>query len=218
MGQISRFDLDEMCQMYNISTYVETGTGIGESLSFALLCKRLKLFHSIEIDHKLYRSNDLLAKLAKCRSSDQQVYLHKGESTERLEAIIKSMPEGPAIFFLDAHFPGSDFFGIGYDESIANAGVSALPLLLELAVLKLRRKGLEKDVIVIDDLMLFENGTYEMNYINDEMCQRMRSILTRAGLWIGGDFSAVVNSLIGGRTRILRYYEDQGYLVIYPHL
>ena len=54
MGHVQAFDLKQLITEFNLKAYIETGTGIGDSLSHALKFFEFEELHSIEIDKNLY--------------------------------------------------------------------------------------------------------------------------------------------------------------------
>jgi len=52
MGSITQFDLNIYIDNYNCKTYVETGTGMAECLSYAIKYPFIKLY-SVELDEDL---------------------------------------------------------------------------------------------------------------------------------------------------------------------
>ena len=108
------------------------------------------------------------------------------------------------LFFFDAHFPGEG------DKQAFKGYLAAEPAELKLPLeeeLKLIRelRGDCADVIVIDDLRIYENGPFESGNMPDwaeTLDPEEKSI----------DF---VLDLFPGR-RLIRDYRDEGYLLILP--
>ena len=66
----------------------------------------------------------------------------------------------PILFFLDAHFPGADFGLAGYEDE-TNEDIR-IPLQKEMeTIVSLRGADIKKDVFIIDDLRIYEDGPYE---------------------------------------------------------
>lgn len=152
MGSLRFFNLKDLQLRYDAKTFVETGTGYGHGVEYAQTVDFQDIY-SIEIFEKIV--NDLTPKFA----NDGRVKLVHAPSLEGLNKVVREI-KGNAIFFLDSHFPGADVGGAGFgdekDEDLR------LPLLKEMEFVKNNRldKGF-KDIVLIDDLMIFdEENTY----------------------------------------------------------
>ena len=88
-----------------------------------------------------------------------------GKSTDILEEYVPQIPqESPVLFFLDAHFPGADFHKCTYEESIREHMKDAFPLEEEVQIIS-KNRDVSKDVFIIDDFILYEEGDYDcINY------------------------------------------------------
>jgi hypothetical protein len=137
----------------------ETGTGKGECLSHALQYP-FKNYYTVDIDEELveqvYKNVDNYAK---------DINLLVGKSTDILEEYVPQIPqESPVLFFLDAHFPGADFHKCTYEESIREHMKDAFPLEEEVQIIS-KNRDVSKDVFIIDDFILYEEGDYDcINY------------------------------------------------------
>lgn len=149
MGAIYQHDVKNYKEKYNLENYIETGTGEGTCLSHVLNFD-FKKFFSIEIYPKVFEN--VLPKFKNVKNCE----LVLGNSFEELPKILKKI-EGNTLFFLDAHFPGADFHYETY-TSVTDYD-TRLPLEKELNVLK-ENKDLSKDVIIIDDLRVYEDNQY----------------------------------------------------------
>lgn len=148
MGQITAFNIPLILEKFNCKTYVETGTGIGDSLRFVLNFPFEKIY-TIDIDEELINS-------AKNNFKDERVTFVNSLSTKALEQLLPELDSVDSVlFFLDAHLPGADFHKITYTESMEIYKQDSFPLEEELRMIKAARKD-KKDVIVIDDLQLYE--------------------------------------------------------------
>ncbi|MGA3066986.1 MAG: hypothetical protein ABSF29_09085 [Tepidisphaeraceae bacterium] len=149
MGDLWALHLDQLIQLYGARNFVETGTGRGKGLRHAMKFGFEEIY-SIEI---------IGAQVEKLRpefASDPRVHLICGESISTLRGIIPSL-KGSTIFWLDAHFPGADLGLCHYSE--AKDLKVALPLQRELELIRDLRPG-RGDVILIDDLRLYERADY----------------------------------------------------------
>ena len=152
MGEINIFDLTPYVEKHNCKTYFETGTGKGVCLSHALNFDFEK-FYSVDLDEELV--ND-----AKNRFVGYPFTLINDYSSKALEQYVPTLTQEPVFFFLDAHFPGADFHKMSYEESIRTYKEEAFPLHLELQSIK-KSRNTDKDVFLIDDFKLYEEGDYE---------------------------------------------------------
>jgi hypothetical protein len=129
---------------YNILTFVETGTYLGDMIS--ALSKDFDEIHSVELFRPLYEKACLRFAVKK------NIYLHFGSSDIELTNILKIL-KSPALFWLDAHYSGEGT-AKGHDES---------PILGEIN--KIFEYGMMNHVILIDDASLFNgaNGYPEID-------------------------------------------------------
>lgn len=148
MGQITAFNIPAILELFKCKTYVETGTGIGDSLRFILNFAFDKIY-TVDIDEELIES-------AKNNFKDPRVTFINSLSTQALQELLPTLDKDDSVlFFLDAHLPGADFHKITYTESMEKYKQDSFPLEEELKMIKAARKD-KKDVIVIDDLQLYE--------------------------------------------------------------
>lgn len=202
MGELSAFDLTGMIEKFDLSIYVETGTGVGISLAHALRYP-FKKFYSVDIDegragaqHEKYKDN-------------LNISIVCDNSTNFLENIVRGIPpKENVLWFLDAHFPKADFDKMPYDESMRTYMELALPLKDELDII--RRNRWDHDVIIIDDLILFEDGPFEHN---KDGGWKFKHIQEELGLLKSTDFIEVE---FGLTHNIERDYRNQGYLILTP--
>lgn len=149
MGTLHDFNLEE----YGCSVLIETGTGRGISLQKALDTPCFDQYYSIEISKETYE-------LAKAKFADYtKLTLINSESAGALRKLLPKIPKDvKLLIFLDAHFPGevsSTFKGYKHTEPTR----LKLPLEEELEIVAELRKGC-KDVIICDDLRIYEDGPY----------------------------------------------------------
>ena len=152
MGQLSAFDLDAAIEDGGLVNYVETGTGEGISLAYAQ--HKFKDLHSIDIDA------DLIQAALNRFQGDGSIHLYVGLSRDMLPVVLGELSIEPTLFFLDAHFPGADFHKITYEESMARYQEDAFPLVEELKIITSGRNT-SRDVFIIDDFSLYEDGDWE---------------------------------------------------------
>jgi len=217
MGQLTRFDLNPLVETFNLKNYVETGTGLGVSLCYAIQNKSFQHLFSIEIDEKLANSTSLHQNISLVQSNHQNVSVVNSNSLHGLRGLLQNkVDSSPTLFFLDAHFPGADFFDTTYGDSIDNSNTAGLPLLLELAEICISRNGAKNDVIIIDDLFLFDSGEFAFDREHPTHAESVRTVLRQRDMFLGGSFSTVLKLLFGPRRKFRRFYEHQGYMMIFP--
>lgn len=151
MGSLMRFKLDEFIERNHLQTFVETGTARGDSLAYA--AERPEFQHLLSCDIE-----PLLAAGACCRfSDDPRVTIIRSDSALFMQMVSKlDLP--PALFWLDAHYPGADCGLRSYEQADIPETVR-LPLGRELEQIRKYRSG--RDVILIDDLRIYELGEWE---------------------------------------------------------
>lgn len=195
MGSLMRFKLDDFVEKFGLQAFIETGTARGDSVAYAQGRAEFASIWSCEIE-------PLLAAGAVCRfNDDPRVSIFRMESGRFIDLVARAdLP--PAFFWLDAHYPGAGFGLKEYDDQ-ATPDSERLPLARELAAIRSRRPG--RDVILIDDLRIYEAGDYE----DGPLPPGTPGTPTPNGAdWIRDMFSATHDA-----KTVLR---DQGYLVLLP--
>jgi hypothetical protein len=195
MGQINHpVKLKELISELNLCNFVETGTGDGSSMDKVLLTDSIQNCYGIECDEELF---DALVSKYK---NNETVHLYNDYSENCMETVLKDMDDSPALFWLDAHFPGSDYKGMSYgsEENIA----LRLPMETELQIMKDNR-DLSNDVIIMDDLRIYVDRDFG------------------AGNWperslYGADDYDFVENIIGDTHILVEHLGDQGYLLAFP--
>jgi hypothetical protein len=117
---------------HGLRVLVETGTWRADAVR--ALRNDFEAIYSIEIDPKLYE----LCK-ARCRRQ-ANAHLYLGDSAELIDDILDKL-NGPALFWLDAHYMGADSGGEGSN-----------PILAEVQAILKRGVG---HVILVDDVREF---------------------------------------------------------------
>jgi len=197
MGSLRRFKPQVFIDKFNCNTLIETGTGNGISLEYCAQYRFSKLY-SIEIHEKIYQAaRDKFA-------HDKRIEILNSSSAAALEKILPTLgADDRVLFWLDAHFPGV-FCGLARpgDEKDDNI---RLPLEQELSIIAAHRGP--GDVILVDDLRIYEDGPFQEGNLPDfwktTMPESLRNI----------DF---VYRLFGDTHDIQRLYNDTGYLSITP--
>lgn len=156
MGELYFFRLAELIKVFDADTFFETGTGFGLGVQVARTLP-FKLIISVEI------VASEVERIRPAFSSDQRVKLLIGRSIDLMPQVLPRIP-GNIIFWLDAHFPGAHHHLQGYDAE--KDLDTRLPLERELALIKQLRPG-KRDVILIDDLRIYEQDNFEWGNLND---------------------------------------------------
>ncbi len=133
-------------------------------------------------------------------AEENRVGIFEGCSQDILKKELQGIRQN-CLFWLDAHFPGADE---GIEEYNADMDEELrLPLENEMKVISDLR-GERQDVIIIDDLRIYENGPYEKgNAPLDTLPKSSRNLD-----FIEKDFT--------GTHHIYRSYLDEGYLILLP--
>jgi hypothetical protein len=193
MGSIMRHDVDKYIKNYGLNLFVETGTGLGNSFQFAQKFNFKKLF-TIEMVQELYLLSSSNYK------KDNSFFIH-AESKDGLRNVVSQIDTSDKIlFWLDAHFPGADF-GLSNYHDIVDTKLR-IPLQEELKTI-VEKRDCSKDVFIIDDLRIYEDGPFE------------------DGVWVerellGGEGIDFIFELFSTTHQIYRDYRDQGYIIVTP--
>ena len=195
MGELYLHDLNSYIDRHGLTCFVETGTGKGTGLAYALQCQ-FKKWYSIEIEPVLFA--ETFEKFGRIPG----VKLILDNSVDGLDRLLPRLADERVLFWLDAHFPGADFQLARYDDE-PDPSVR-LPLMDELKVIAENRQD-KADVLIIDDLRLFEEGCYE-----DKIPDDFRSA--------HADFSVIpqAEKLFGDSHVFTRDYRQQGFMILEP--
>lgn len=193
MGELFIHDLQPYIDKYGCNVFVETGTGIGTGLEHALKYG-FRGYGSVEINRQLF--NDAQKKYG------DQVRLVHDHSVTGLKHLIGLLYGNPIsiLFWLDAHFPGADFQLGSYDDP--HPDEIKYPLLEELKTI-FRLRPDNKDVFIIDDLQLYEDGDYELELAPDFLAKHRRPIQP-------------ILDIVSKTHNIKRDYRHQGFLILEP--
>jgi hypothetical protein len=194
MGELNLHNLNSVIDKFKCTQFVETGTGKGTGLSYACSHGFNKLY-SIEYMTELYEE---------CKGKfdeDVRVTLINDTSINGLKQVLSEMDSTPALFWLDAHFPGADFYFNDYDHMKDDE--SHMPLVQELQLIHSSREGCE-DVIILDDLQLYEDGPFQLH--NPEFCAKYGNKDITPG-----------TDLFKETHQFSRDYRHQGFLTLTPN-
>lgn len=136
--------IDGYRQRFSLSTMVETGTYLGDTIEY--FSDKFSRLYSIELSEQLF------ADAVKRFAGRDHIRILQGDSGQVLQALVKEI-NSPALFWLDGHYSYKFFVG---DRFITTAkGNKVTPVMDELKVLL---NDPHTHVILIDDARLF-NGT-----------------------------------------------------------
>lgn len=156
MGALKDLPIERWINKHNCKIFVESGLGYGTGIMRAISPEfPFELLISIEIDKQTVEH------LSQTFRFDTRVRLFNAIGVDGLQSILPQLPLNvPVFFWLDSHFLHSDVIPINGEMTKHSDGEPdiRLPLLKELELVKSLRidKG-AKDVIVCDDLMLYDN-------------------------------------------------------------
>lgn len=196
MGTLAHFDLALLARIHGLVSLVETGTAQGDSLAVAARVPQFQQLHSIEIVQELHEA-------ARARfKSDERIHVWHGDSLGTLPAVLASLPAGPCLFWLDAHFPGAHS---GADYAAEPDVVRRLPLQAEIELIRTARPD-ARDVLLIDDARIYQPGPYGSGDLPDNWPPL-------AGATRSLDF---IRTNYGGTHGMVVDYADQGYAMVVP--
>jgi hypothetical protein len=159
MGYIREMPILELKREFNLTASIETGTQWGEG-TFFLHHHFPEMVYTIEIDPLRWN------RVYDATFNVQNVRCILGSSPESLNTLLPSLVDDNILFWLDAHFPSDN-----YDEQTFR-DINTFPLQRELEAILRHRSGLwrkgRKDVIIIDDARIYQNGEFELG--NLEYC------------------------------------------------
>lgn len=202
MGNIKIYDIEPVLRKFNTKFFVETGTLNGDAVDY-MREYNLEKYISFEI------MPELAEKASKRFKDDNRVQIICGDTSEILSDYINNL-DGNIVFWLDAHFPGADIGIRTYgDESNANKN---LPLEREIEVIKKRSKKYN-DIIIIDDLWIYEDGEYEWGTFDSHM-ERCGHSLRKKDLNCGD--ASFIRNAFEETHNIKTVYNLQGSLILTP--
>lgn len=194
---LNKIDIDQLCNFYDVETYVETGTGEGNSLAVILEIKSINKLYTVDIDPSM------LSQASNRLGCEDKVKYVCNNSFDFLKELLENdlKDKDSVLFFLDAHFPFADFKKMTYQESIDFYKNQAVPLKDELELISKHRLN-KNDIIILDDLRIYKDGPYEGGNWNDRSLYKL------------GDESFIYQ-FFPDRT-ITEYYTEQGFILITP--
>jgi hypothetical protein len=181
---------------HGLKSFVETGTGDGLGVAIALQAG-FEAVHSVEI------VSELVLAARKRFAHEPAVKIWAGDSRQVLELILRELSGEPALFWLDAHFPGADY-GLGSYDAETNVG-RRLPLEEEVELIAKARPDC-RDIVFIDDARIYQPGPYGGGNLPDDWPPLK-------GLKRSLDFVRNAYSKTHG---IVVDYAQQGYVMVVP--
>ena len=186
MSTISHFDIKSLVELHVLKTFVETGTALGGAILH--VSKLFNEFYSTEIETETFNTaKDILKNI-------DNIHLYNKDSVSFLEEILPELKTN-SLFWLDAHYPGCGKPGVKWDKPCDVEVV--LPLKKELELIKKNRSNFN-DVIIIDDLRLYEQDVMTHPYKDDIV-------------WKAPPF---IDDIMKESYDIKKIYNDTGYVLI----
>lgn len=196
MAVLSDFDVVGLMRDWRCRYLVETGTGAGKNIDVAAELPFEQIF-SIEGKHAVALQAGLRF------SKNQSITIIHGRNERGLAEALDDIPAAaPVLFLLGAHAPGGEFRSFTETDKDGNPRLLPVERLLRLLI---GRRDIARDVLLIDDLRIYEDGSWEDGPCPDD--QRPAAEYRRAGLF---------EDLLGGSHRLERLFRRTGYLCAYP--
>jgi hypothetical protein len=138
----------------NCTVLIETGTAFGDGISSAL-CAGIEKIYSIELQPDLHRNAVDKFK------DNKNVEIIYGNSMDVLPSLIEKTKNESVLFWLDAHWSGSEFAG-----EMMNV---FLPKELDSIEKHISVRNNRNIVIMIDDMNFYEHDTAFKNTIEEKL-------------------------------------------------
>ncbi|RYF86270.1 MAG: hypothetical protein EON98_04205 [Chitinophagaceae bacterium] len=193
MGRLKRFNLDKLIAIADAKYLFETGTWKGDGLAYAAKSPFKKLYSSEIID-------TVAEKAVNRFRQDGRIEIIHASSIDALNSHLSQL-DGNCVFWLDAHFPGAEEGLKGYNE-VEDEGIK-LPLQKEMEIIA-TRKHKYQDVILVDDLRIYEEGSFDSGNLPDNVLPpKVRN-------------TQFAETLFGDSHQIIKSFRDEGYLILIP--
>ena len=202
MGDIKIYDIGKIIEKYNSQFFVETGTLFGDAIEHVRKYNFQKIISFEIIEELADKAKDRFA-------DDKRVEIILGDSSKVLPDNLKSL-NGNAIFWLDAHFPGVQIGINSYTDNMETD--TNLPLEKEIRSIA-ERIGKYRDVLIIDDLWIYEDGDWEWGTFDNHVAKHGHSV-KRADLCSGD--SSFIRELFSKTHEINIINKFQGSLILIP--
>lgn len=201
MGALTAFDLQPWIEKFNIENFIETGTGDGTSLKYALSFPFKKLY-SVDFDEKMYNKAMSI--------SDSRLNLYNDYSTVFLKEVLPSI-KGNSLIYLDAHLGKSDYGEMSQEEALRIYKEQALPLKQEIEII-LQSLNIQNSIIIIDDWILY-SPYHDYDTIKEGVIWKHSQLQKELGLETNED---QIVSLLAPYFSIEVATRHQGYLICTP--
>lgn len=199
MGAIYKFDINIIQQQYGLDTFIETGTGLGDSLAYVIDAHAFQHIISIEYCDVIYQK-------AKERFQNaENVQVFNTTSLKWLQENLHYYDNNKCLFWFDAHFPGADY-GYGQYNDDINYDLK-FPLESEINFITTHR-DISNDILIIDDWWLYEK-------ISAECQPDYNSGITRFGIDLPLQSQGMIQNLMSTHKFTIDL-RDQGYLICLP--
>lgn len=195
MGTLKTFNLGKFIDEYQVDTFIETGTYLGDSLDYASKFN-FKTLYSIELLDEYYQ------KSLERFNHNEKIFLIKNNSVDGLISLLPKLSDCKCLFWLDAHLP--DFYDVNYGNNYTENEKIFVPLEQELSSLK-KFKNIENDVIIIDDLRIYERGNFESGNWDGYL----KKLISDKGI-------NFIKDLLSETHHIEKDFRHEGYLICLP--
>jgi hypothetical protein len=193
MGSIKKFNLNRIIKEYNTAYFFETGTWKGDGVAYAAQSPFKKILSSEIIP-------EIADKAVERFKKDDRVTIITGNSTDVLNNHIGKL-DGNCVFWLDAHFPGAEE-GLNKYNDFEDEKIK-LPLQEEIRLIREKRQQFQ-DVILIDDLRIYEEGPYKSGNLPENVLPpKIRNV-------------NFLRDYFGNTHVIIKSYENEGYALLFP--
>ena len=188
MGSLSNFNdtclnIGHLKSEYALNVFVETGCFLGNTLNY-VKDKGFERLYSCDIDKEM---------VDRCKTISPNLELFHGSSVEFLNDLLPKLENDRVLFYLDAHLPEHDK---NNGEKLVETDLN-FPLKEEIEIINRYRAG-KKDVIICDDLRIYEDGPFEGgNWSNRKLFK---------GLDL--EFLTLYNY------RVDKFYSQEGYILL----
>jgi len=208
MGNINYFNLDNLIKKFNTSVFIETGTLFGAGVEHALKYNFKKII-SIEI------TPEVAEKARQKFANYPRVEIITGHSTDVLRDILPTIDDN-VLFWLDAHFPGWNSHSKTYKEIKKINYNLNLPLEDEINLIS-ERIGKHKDLIICDDLWLYEDVTKRDLPDFNTHCKKHNFDIKLDDVNPGKDLTFLYEKFKDTHD-FKKIYTEQGFVVVSPKL
>jgi len=186
MGSLRDFDIKDLKTRYKLQSFVETGTWRGDAVEYAYFSDFNPIF-SVELKTEFWEY------AVRRFEKRDPIKILQGTSLARLLDILPNL-KGATLWWLDAHL--QDTYGLSKDIT------DRFPLEKELKLMSSLR-DLSRDVIIMDDLRVYETGPFKNgNAPKNHSCPTQ-----------GTKF---IEDILGSTHTCEKLYDNEGYVFCKP--